>query len=712
MPLKTTAGTHGEVIKGRGAPSNIEGRFETWMRDGADDGWFQAPDDDEPLRLKTVIHIERAKSIISRHDSPDVGFGQSVNPYRGCGHGCSYCVAPDTPILMGNGRTLPLSELRVGDEIYGTRFDGKYRRYVKSRVLAHWSVIKPAYRTALEDGTTLVTSGDHRFLTNRGWKHITGTESGTTRRPFLTLNNELLGTGAFAEGPLENDNYRRGYLCGMIRGDGLLKSYVYTRKSSGQPDHAYRFRLALCDPPALLRTQDYLLDFEIATHEFQFQEAVGSHKAMYAIRTNSAAKFEMIQSLIAWPLDPTTEWSKGFLAGIFDAEGSFSQTVWRVPNTDPEIIGWVTRCLRQFRFNFVVEHLPYTDRKPMDVVRMKGGLREHLRFFHTVRPAIMRKLDITNQAVKSDAKLRVVSIEPLGKAMRLFDITTTTEDFIANGVVSHNCFARPSHAYLGLSPGLDFETRLSAKVNAAELLRQEISKPGYKCEPLMVGINTDAYQPIERTQKVTRSILEVLHETDHPVTLLTKSALVERDLDLLAPMAKKKLVHVSFSVTTLDNDLSRKMEPRTSAPGRRLLAVKRLSEAGIPVGVNVAPVIPFLTDSELESIMEAAAANGASSAGYVLVRLPWEVRPIFKEWLERHFPLKAEHVMSRIRDMRDGRENDPEFGSRMVGKGTLAELLALRFRKALVRFGLDRPGEELDCSLFRPPERGGQQRLF
>ncbi len=226
-------------------------------------------------------------------------------------------------------------------------------------------------------------------------------------------------------------------------------------------------------------------------------------------------------------------------------------------------------------------------------------------------------------------------------------------------------------------------------MNAAEKLREEIAKPGYKCEPLTIAVNTDAYQPIERTQRITRSLLEVAHETDHPVSLITKSALIERDLDLLASMAKKKLVHVTLSITTLDNDLSRKMEPRTSAPARRLLAVKRLSEAGIPVNVNVAPVIPFLTDSELEPIMEAAAANGAISAGYVLVRLPWEVRPIFKEWLEKHFPLKAEHVMSRIRDMREGRENDPEFGSRMVGKGTLAELLAQRFRKALARF---RPG--------------------
>jgi len=296
--------------------------------------------------------------------------------------------------------------------------------------------------------------------------------------------------------------------------------------------------------------------------------------------------------------------------------------------------------------------------------------------------------------------------------MRLYDITTVTEDFIANGVVSHNCDARPSHAYLGLSPGLDFETRLSAKTNAGEKLREELSNPRYKCNLIAIGVNTDAYQPIERHYKVTRSILEVVSECHHPVTLITKSALIERDIDLLAPMAKKKLVAVSMSITTLDHSISMKMEPRTSAPARRLLAVKRLTEAGIPVNVNIAPVIPFLTDSEMESIMEAAAANGAASAFYNLVRLPWEVKPIFKEWLEKHFPLKAEHVMSRIRDMRDGRENDPEFGTRMTGEGTLAELLRQRFRKAAKRYGLDKDIYELDCSLFVPPQRHGQGNLF
>lgn len=276
------------------------------------------------------------------------------------------------------------------------------------------------------------------------------------------------------------------------------------------------------------------------------------------------------------------------------------------------------------------------------------------------------------------------------------------------------CFARPSHAYLGLSPGLDFETRLSAKTNAAEKLREELARPGYRCEPLIIGVNTDAYQPIEKEYRITRSILEVCSAAHQPVSLITKNAMIERDIDILAPMARRKLVNVTLSITTLSNETSRHMEPRASAPMRRLLAVKRLSEAGIPVSVNVAPVVPFLTDSELEPILEAAAAHGAFAAHYTLVRLPWEVKDVFRAWLEERFPLKAAHVMSRIHEMREGRDNDPNFGSRMVGTGLFAELLRQRFEKALKRFGLDQRETEfgLDTSLFVPPSLHGQKTLF
>jgi DNA repair photolyase len=711
MPLKTTAGNHGEAAKGRGSPINPEGRFEKVERESADDGWFQDPGEDD-RRPKTVVAIERAKSIIAHNDSPDLGFSQSLNPYRGCEHGCVFCLSGDTPILMATGRTLPLSEVRAGDEIYGTEKGKAFRYYKKTRVLAHWSTIKPAFRVTLEDGTILVASGDHRFLTDRGWKHVTGAGTGPGCRPHLTTSNSLLGTGAFAEGPSENDDYRRGYLCGMVRGDGHLKKYVYNTR--GRSDIIRGFRLALCDHEALLRAQDYLLDFDIATQEFQFLSAQGGRRAMHAIRFNCDWKFEAVSQLIAWPMAASRAWFAGFLAGIFDAEGGFNQGILRISNTDGEIIAWIGSALHHFGLTFVVERYPHEARKPMNVVRITGGLREHLRFFHTVRPAITRKMDIEGQALKSAAKLGVVAIEPLGRAMRLYDITTGTEDFIANGVVSHNCYARPSHAYLGLSPGIDFETRLFAKPNAAELLREELSKPGYKCENLVLGVNTDAYQPIEREHRITRAILEVCAEANQPIGLITKSALIERDIDILAPMAAKKLVSTTISITTLDHGISRYMEPRASAPARRLLAVARLSAAGIPVNVNVAPVIPFLTDSELESILEASAKAGATTAAYTLLRLPWEVKDIFRAWLEERFPLKAAHVMSRVHDMRGGRDNDPNFGSRMKGQGLFAELLKQRFDKACTRLGLNNRewAFELDCSQFRPPGPKGQATLF
>jgi DNA repair photolyase len=304
-------------------------------------------------------------------------------------------------------------------------------------------------------------------------------------------------------------------------------------------------------------------------------------------------------------------------------------------------------------------------------------------------------------------------MEPLGKALALYDITTETGDFIANGVVSHNCYARPSHAYLELSPGLDFETRLFAKVNAAEVLREELARPSYRCESITIGANTDPYQPIEREWQITRQVLEVLAASEHPCSIVTKNALVERDLDLLAPMAQKNLVQVFLSVTTLDHEIARRMEPRASAPRRRVEAIAHLTAAGVPTGVMVAPVVPFLTDSGIEAVLEAAAAAGAKSAAYTLMRLPWELKELFKDWLQHNYPLKAEHVMSRVRQMRKGKENDPNFGSRHRGEGLLAELLQKRFEIGCERLGLNRERRRrLDVTRFKPPPKGGQMKLF
>lgn len=267
------------------------------------------------------------------------------------------------------------------------------------------------------------------------------------------------------------------------------------------------------------------------------------------------------------------------------------------------------------------------------------------------------------------------------------------------------CFARPTHAYLDLSPGLDFETRLFAKTNAAQRLREELSRPSYRCETIALGVNTDAYQPIEREQRVTRGVLEVLHETDHPVALITKSSLIERDIDLLAPMAAKRLAVAAVTITTLDSEVARTLEPRAATPSRRLRTIRELTDAGIPAGVSVAPVIPFITEPDLERILEAAHEAGAVYANYIVLRLPWEVRPLFQEWLQAHFPDRAERVMNRVREMRGGKDYDADFASRMRGTGIWADLIRQRFYKAADRLGFRYNRFELDSSRFRPPPR-------
>lgn len=273
------------------------------------------------------------------------------------------------------------------------------------------------------------------------------------------------------------------------------------------------------------------------------------------------------------------------------------------------------------------------------------------------------------------------------------------------------CFARPTHAYLGLSPGLDFETRLFHKPDAPALLRKELSKPGYRCQPIALGINTDGWQPVERHTGLSRELLEVLEEFGHPVSIVTKSALIERDIDILARMAERGLVQVMVSVTTLDAELCRRMEPRAASPRRRLATIARLHEAGIPVGVLVAPVIPALTDHELEAILEACHAAGAQAAGYVLLRLPHELKELFGEWLDEHVPLRAKHVWSRLGEMRGGEAYQSAFGQRMTGTGPWAELLRKRFRLAHQRLGYRRL-PPLDTSRFEAPDASGQMGLF
>lgn len=265
------------------------------------------------------------------------------------------------------------------------------------------------------------------------------------------------------------------------------------------------------------------------------------------------------------------------------------------------------------------------------------------------------------------------------------------------------CYARPSYAYWGLSPGIDFETRLFAKTNAADLLRSELARPGYKCATLAIGANTDAYQPVEREWKITRSLLEVCAEFNQPVGLITKSSLVERDIDILGPMAARGLAKVFVSVPTFDAGIARLIEPRAAAPYRRIETIRTLAAAGIPTGINIAPVIPVVNDATLEAALEAGRAAGATEAAYIMLRLPHEIADLFRDWLTLHMPLKAAHVMSVLRQMRGGRDNDPRFGARMKGEGVFAELIANRFARTCARLGFNERRFALETSLFRVP---------
>jgi DNA repair photolyase len=513
---------------GRGAHIESPNRFtQLWREIDLD-----ALDEDERHALanpRTQYILERSGSIVTENDSPDIPFRYSLNPYRGCLHGCSYCMAGDTPVLLADGTTRLLASLRVGDEIYGTVLKGNYRRFTRTTILAHWRTIKPAYRVRLADGTELIASGDHRFLTERGWKHVAPAVRG--QRPFLSVNNCLLGIGCFAS------------------------------------------------PPAT--TPDY----------------------------------------------------------------------------------------------------------------------------------IQRTID--GVALKSDAETRIVSIEPLNLEIPMYDITTGTGDFIANGIISHNCYARPTHEYLGFNAGLDFETKIVVKENAPDLFRDFLNRPTWRPQSIAMSGVTDAYQPAERRFRLTRGCLEVAAEARQPMSIITKNALVIRDLDLLTELAGQNLIHVALSVTTLDAELARKMEPRTSTPAARLRAIAELSRAGVPVRVMVAPVIPGLNDSEVPAILLAAKDAGAHAAGFQLLRLPLTVAPVFLEWVQREQPESLEKIEGRVRSTHHGKLNDSQFHERFRGSGAIAEQIRALFQLFARRLGLDGPLPPYDCTRFRPPRSAnGQRWLF
>jgi DNA repair photolyase len=644
---------------------------------------------DAPEAMDVRFHEVRARSALNRvPERSRMPFRWTINPYRGCSHACTYCARGDTQVLLPDGRTKAIRDLRFGDEILGTKRVGHYRRLRSTLVLDQWSSIKPAYRVTLADGTELVTSGDHRFLTGRGWKYVTGAEQGAGRRPHLTVGSRVLGVGGGVnQRPRESHDYQRGYLCGIVRGDAHLKSYSYERPNGRVATH-HHFRLALADREALDRAELYLAAELVAVREFRFSARTDTRRPVRAISAQSRAAVDAIHELCRWPLDPSDDWRLGFLAGIFDAEGSCGRQVIRIPNTDPAIIGWTKACLDHFSFDSVIESMGNAN--GLRVVRLRGGLGERLRFFQTTDPAITRKNHLVGRALKTTEDLRVVSIEPLGRAERLYDITTGTGDFIANGVVSHNCFARPTHTYLGMDAGRDFEQEIVVKVNVPEVLRAELARPSWKGEHVALGTNTDPYQWVEGRYKLMRGIWSALRDARNPSSVLTKSPLLLRDVDLMREIHAVAGFSANLSVPTIDEKAWRATEPRTPNPRARLEAVAELTRAGIPTGVLVAPIMPGINDDprQIETILEAATEAGATSIGGIALHLRGEVRGLFFDWLRDHRPDLLERYEELYRRgayvpraeadrvqglLRRGRPRGAELGSSRRMEGAASE---------------------------------------
>ncbi len=584
------------------------------------------------------LHV-RAKRVINEVPSAShLPFHWTINAYRGCSHACVYCVSPETPVLTADGRHRPIAEVGVGDEVYGTVRRGSYRRLTRTKVLAHWRTTKEAYRITLEDGTGLVASGDHRFLTERGWKFVSGTGCGPGQRPHLTTNNSLLGTGSFTAQPVQDEGYRRGYLTGMILGDGHIHHRPYVR-STGQPWTSYQFRLALADEEALVRTQRFLSLEGLETAPFLFEAAAPVRREVSAIRSQSSSGVATVERAIDVPREPTAAWQKGLLAGTFDAEGSCSGGILRVHNGDRQLIDLILAAFRRFGFHTTVEERPGTN-FPIFSVRLLGGQAERLRFFHLVDPAITRKRSMEGDAIKNTAALRIVAVERMGLQMPMVDITTGTGDFIADGVVSHNCFARPTHDYLGLNIGSDFDTKLVVKVNAVERLRAELKAKRWAGDHIAMGTNTDPYQRAEGKYHLTQGIVKVLTEAANPFSILTKSPLILRDLDLLRRANDVTDVRVNLSIGTLDEATWKATEPGTAHPRRRVEAVKRLVDAGIECGVLIAPIIPGMSDGEeqLTEVARACADAGAASVSAISLFLKPGLRDHWMTWLRAERP--------------------------------------------------------------------------
>jgi DNA repair photolyase len=660
---------------------------------------FEAPDS-----VPTRFYEVRAKSILNRvPEASRMPFRWTINPFRGCTHACTYCLGPETQILLADGRTKPIADLVCGEQIYGTQTEGRYRRLRVTTVHDKWSSIKRAFILELADGTKILTSGDHRFLTRRGWKHVLGDDHGVHRRPHLTQGSKLMGTGGFTDQPIVDRSYRRGYLCGMLRGDAYIGTYSRLR-ADGSAGVSRRLRLALTDQEGLDRSREYLADLGVTTSERLFASASGNRRAVYSIHAHGAEKLGLVDELIRWPLLPDTSWMKGFLAGAFDAEGGCSSGIWRLSNTDALFVEWVRASLSRFGFDYALERRASQD--DLQVVRMRGGLEEQLRFFLMTDPAISRKRNVDGKALKNAAALEVVSVQATGTVERLYDITTGTGDFIAEGVVSHNCFARPTHTYLDLDAGRDFEREIVVKVNAPERLKVELGRPSWKGEHIALGTNTDPYQWVEGRYKLMRGIWQAMIDARNPGSVLTKSPLLLRDLDLMLELNRRADFSAALSVPTIDEQAWRATEPHTPNPRARLEAVAKLTAAGIRTGVLVAPLMPGINDDpeQVREILRLCSEAGAAYVTGIALHLRSGVRQVFMEWLREERP----ELVDRYRELYRRGAYAPA--------GERRRLAALLERSQGPVAGEWERGRELESPLRTSPPANvpasGQERLF
>jgi DNA repair photolyase len=573
----------------------------------------------------TVFHEVEARSALNRvPGSSPMPFQWTVNPYRGCSHACVYCLAGPTRVLMADGGVRPIAELAVGDVVLGTeRVDG-VRRYVPTRVLAHWSTTKPAYVVRLAGGTELVTSGEHRFLTDHGWRHVSGGWCRGGRRPHLRPGSAMLGPGAFGtDGPRrQNADYRRGYLCGLVRADG-----------PAFPSE----RLAL---EALGRAHHLLAEARLVPAV----AAVGAEPGRIGPTATEPGRIAPpalgrgpiapVADVVRWPEHPGVDWCAGFLAGVVDARGSVAAGELRVVHTDEAIVGRVAGALHRLGFGFAVSAQPDGAR----VVRLVGGVGALRRLLARIDPAVTRRME--GGVVVGAPELEVVAVRALGREVPMYDITTGTGDFVAEGVISHNCFARNTHTYLDLDAGADFDHQIVVKVNVARVLERELRSVRWAREPVAMGTNTDPYQRAEGRYRLMPGIIGALGRSGTPFSVLTKGTVLTRDLPQLAAAAADVSVSLGVSVALLDREVHATLEPGTPTPAARLDLVRRITDAGLPCGVMVAPVIPMLTDSTeaLDALLGRIAAAGATGAGVMALHLRPGTREWFLAWLEREHP--------------------------------------------------------------------------